>query len=189
MSHSAVILYKGQEIDVRTIGRELAVEAVMTGRVVKRNDTININLELVNARDNSYIWGEQYDRKVSDLLNIQREIPVDISEKLRVRLAGDMKEQLARSYTSNPEAYELYLKGRYSWEKWTHEGSRQAVVFFEEAIKRDPNYALADSGLADAYIYVTGVGPHVSQKEAHRRARQAAAKALALDPTLGEAHA
>lgn len=189
MAHSAVILYKGQTIDVRTVGRDLAVEAVLTGRVVKRNDMITINLELVNATDSSYIWGEQYDRKVADLLTIQREIPVDISEKLRMRLAGEMKEQLARSYTSNHEAYELYLKGRYSWEKWTHEGSRQAVVFYEEALKRDPNYALAYSGLADAYIYVTGVGPHVSQKEAHRRAREAATKALALDPTLGEAHA
>lgn len=140
-------------------------------------------------KDNSHIWGEKYDRKLSELLALQREIPLDVSEKLRLKLSGESKERLTRAHTGNAEAYQLYLKGRYSWEKWTPDGSKQAVGYFEEAIKRDPNYALAYAGLADAYVFGSGVGPEVPQKEAHRRAREAATKALSLDPQLGEAHA
>src|SRR6185369_11700678 len=156
----------------------------------KRNDALTINLELVDARDNSHIWGEQYDRKLSDLLAMQREIPLDVSDKLRLRLSRESKQRLTRAYTSDTEAYELYLKGRYSWAKgFTREGSKQAVEYFEEAIKKDPNYALAYAGLADAHIFGVGAGTWLTQKEAHRRAREAATKALSLDPQLGEAHA
>jgi eukaryotic-like serine/threonine-protein kinase len=189
MAHSAVFHYKGKDVDLRAVGRELGVTAVLTGRVVKRNDTVSVNLELVDAKDNSHIWGEQYDRKLSDFLAVQREIPLDVSDKLRLRLSGESRERFARAYTANPEAYQLYLKGRYFWEKWTEDGARQAVKLFEEAIKKDPNYALAYAGLADAYLFGTGVGPELPQKEAHRRAREAAMKALSLDPQLGEAHA
>ncbi len=189
ISHTAVFHYKGRETDPRTIGSELGVEAVLTGRLVKRNDALTINLELVNAKDNSHIWGEQYDRKLPDLLAVQRDIPVDVSDKLRLRLSGESKERLTRTYTSNTEAYQLYLKGRYSWEKWTPDGSKQAIEYFEEAIKKDPNYALAYSGLADVYMFGVNSGAGLSQKEAHRRAREAATKALSLDPQLGEAHA
>ena len=188
MSHTAVFHYKGRETDIPAIGRELGVEAVLTGRLSKRNDAFTINLELVNARDKSHIWGEQYDRKLSDLLIVQREIPLDVSDKLRLRLSGESKERLARSYTTNSDAYQLYLKGRHSWEKWTEQGARQAVQFFEEAITKDPNYALAYAGLADAYLFGTGVGPELPQKEAHRRARDAATKAISLDFQLGETH-
>ncbi len=189
MSHTAVFHYKGRETDALAVGRELGVEAVLIGRVVKRNDALTINLELVDARDNRHIWGEQYDNKVSDLLTVQREIPVDVSDKLRLRLSGESKERLTRANTTNTEAYQLYLKGRYSWEKWTQDGARQAVEYFGEAIRKDPNYALAHSGLAAVYLFGSGVGPEVPQKEAHRRAREAATKALSLDPQLGEAHA
>ena len=190
MSHTAVFHYKGKETDARAIGRELGVEAVLAGRLVKRSDAFTINLELVNARDNSRIWGEQYERKVSDLVAVQREIPVDVSDNLRLRLSGESKERLTSAYTDNREAYQLYLKGRYSWEKWTRDGAKQAVEFFEEAIKKDPSYALAYSGLAEVYLnFGAGVGPDVPQKEAHRRAREAATKALSIDPQLGEAHA
>jgi eukaryotic-like serine/threonine-protein kinase len=188
MSHTAVFHYKGRETDIPAIGRELGVEAVLTGRLSKRNDTFTISLELVNASDNSHIWGEQYHRQLSDLLIVQREIPVDVSDKLRLRLSGESRERLARSYTTSSEAYQLYLKGRHSWEKWTEQGARQAVQFFEEAIKKDPNYALAYAGLADAYLFGTGVGPELPQKDAHRLARDAATKALSLDPLLGETH-
>jgi serine/threonine-protein kinase len=189
MAHSAVFHYKGKDIDPRAVGRELGVAAVLTGRIVKRTDSIEVNLELVNAKDNSRIWGQQYNRRLSDLMSMQREIPLDVSDKLRLQLSGESKERLTRAYTANSEAYQLYLKGRHSWEKWTEVGARQAVQFFEEAIKKDPNYALAYSGLADAYLFGPGVGQEVTQKEAHRRARAAATKALSLDPQLGEAHA
>ncbi len=139
MAHTAVFHYKGRQTDPRTIGTELGVEAVLTGRLVKRSDALTINLELVDARDNSHIWGEQYDRRIADVLAVQREIPVDIAEKLRLRLSGESKERLTRAYTENTEAYQLYLKGRYSCEKWTKDGARQAVEYFEEAIKKDPN--------------------------------------------------
>jgi serine/threonine protein kinase/tetratricopeptide (TPR) repeat protein len=189
MSHSAVFHYKALETDAGAVGRELGVEAVLTGRLVKRNDVLTINLELVDAKDNSHIWGEQYDRKLSDLMAVQREIPLDVSDKLRLRLSGESKQRLTRAYTGETEAYQLYLKGRYSWEKFSRETSKQAVEYLEEAIKKDPNYALAYAGLADAYMFGLGAGAWLPQKEAHRRAREAATKALSLDPQLGEAHA
>jgi len=186
-SHTAVFHYKGQESDPKTIAKELGVEAVLTGRVAKRGDALSISLELVDASDNSHLWGGQYDRKLSDLLALQREIPVDVSDQLRLRLSGESKERLTRASTNNDEAYQLYLRGRYSWEKWTQDGSKQAVEFYEQAIDRDPGYALAYAGLADAYIFGAGTG--MPQKEAHRLAREAATKALSIDPQLGEAHA
>ncbi len=188
MSHSSVFRYKGKETDAPTIRRDLGVAAVLTGRVVQRGDDLSINVELVDARDNSHIWGEQYDRKIADVLVLQREIPVDISEKLRLQLSGNSKERLARAYTNNAEAYQLYLKGRISWEKWTLDGTREAIDYFQEAIKKDPNYALAYSGLADAYT-IAPAGTGISPVEAFRRAREAANKALQLDETLGEPHA
>jgi serine/threonine protein kinase/tetratricopeptide (TPR) repeat protein len=189
MSHTAVFHYKGRETDPRTIGSELGVDAILTGRLTKRNDAITINLELVNAKDNSHMWGEQYNRKLTDLLLVQREIPIDISEKLRLRLSGESKDRLARAYTADPQAYELYLKGRYAWEKWSLEGAKQAVGFFEEAIREDPKYALAYAGLADVMLFGRFAGVGLPQKEAHHRGREAATKALSLDPELGEAHA
>ena len=188
ISHTAVFHYKGMEVDARDIGRALGVSAVLTGRVVKRNDALTINLELVDARDNSHVWGEQYDRELADFLTLQREIPADVSDSLRLRLNGDSKERLTRASTGDMEAYQLYLRGRYSWEKWTEDGSKRAIQFFSEAIKKDPNYALAYAGLADVYL-IGGIPPDLSQRELHRRAREAATKALSLDPQLGEAHA
>lgn len=187
MAHSAVNHYKGKSIDARTIGKDLSVEVLLTGRLVKRSDTININLELVDTTDNSRIWGERYERKLSDLPTVQKEIPLDVSNKLRLRLSGEARERLGRTDTINSEAFQLYLKGRLSWETWSHEGARQAVAFFEEAIKKDSTYALAWSGIADAYLVGAGVGPQVTTKEAQRRAREAATEAIRLDPQLGEA--
>jgi serine/threonine-protein kinase len=189
MSHTAVFHYKGKETDLTAAARELGVEAVLTGRLIKRNDSVTINLELVNAKDKSHIWGEQYERKLSELLALQREIPLDVSEKLRLHLSGESKERLTRAHTENTEAYQLYLKGRYAWEKWTLDGAKQAVGYFEEAIKKDPNYALAYAGLADVYLFGANAGAGLAQQEAHRRGREAATKALSIDPQLGEAHA
>jgi len=189
MSHTAVFHYKGRETDPRTIGSELGVEAVLTGRLVKRNDALTINLELVNAKDSSHIWGEQYDRQLSELLRLQREIPLDVSEKLRLKLSGESKERLTRAHTENADAYQLYLKGRFAWEKWSLDGAKQAVAFFEEAIRKDPNYALAYAGLSDVYLFGRFKGAGLPQKEAHRRGREAALKALSMDPQLAEARA
>ncbi len=189
MSHTAVFTYKGRQMDPRTVGSELGVEAVLTGRFVRRADEVTINVELVNAKDDSHIWGEQYDRKISELMVLQREIPLDVSDKLKLRLSGDSKERLTRAHTDNPDAYQVYLKGRYAWEKWSLEGAKQAVAFFEEAIRKDPNYALAYAGLADVYLFGRFAGIGLPQKEAHRRGREAATKALAIDSQLAEAHA
>ncbi|PWT92113.1 MAG: hypothetical protein C5B55_06950, partial [Blastocatellia bacterium] len=191
ISSTAVVHYKDRQIDPRTIGPELSVEALLTGRLVRRSDNLTISLELVNAKDNTHIWGEQYERKLSDLLAVQREIPLDVSEKLRLRLSRESKERLTYVHTDNPEANNLYLKGRYAWEKWTPDGTREAIQFFEEAIKKDPGYALAYAGLADAYVIPTGLGWEglPPQKEARSRAKEFATKALSLDPQLGEAHA
>ena len=156
---------------------------------MQRGDDLSINVELVDARDNSHIWGEQYDRKIADVLVLQREIPVDISEKLRLQLSGESRERLARAYTNNAEAYQLYLKGRISWEKWTLDGAKNAIDYFQEAINKDPNYALAYSGLADVYMFGSNAGAGLPPQEAHRKAREAATKALTLEPALGEAHA
>jgi serine/threonine-protein kinase len=186
MSHRAVFLYKGRDVDAREVGRELGVEAVLTGRLRTRGDAFTLNLELIDTRDNSHIWGDQYDKKISDLLAVHAEVPVDIAEKLRVRLGEETKGRLARLQTSNTEAYQLYLQGRYAWEKWNQDGSRTAVSYFERAIAKDPNYAPAYSGLADAYLFGAGTG--IPAKEANQKAREAVAKALSLDPTLGEAH-
>jgi serine/threonine-protein kinase len=186
-SHNAVFRYKGRDIDPQTVGRELGVEAVVMGRVDRRREGLTLSLELIDAEDSTRLWGKRYDGTLADLLSMQGEIPRDISDQLQIRISGTTRDQLTRQDTGSIEAYELYLKGRHSWLTWSQEGSRRAVEYFEEALARDPNYARAYSGLADAYIEGTGTG--IPVREAHRLARDAATRALALDPTLGEAHA
>jgi len=188
MSHSAVFHYKGRESSPLTAGRELGVVAVLVGRLTTRSNAIAIQLELVSVADGSHIWGGQYYRPLSEVMTLQREIPVDISAKLRLRLERESAARLARADTTSAEAYQLYLKGRNAWERWTPQGAKQAIDFFERAITVDPNYALAYSGIADAYMI--GSGPAgVAVPEAQRRAREAATKALSLDSSLGEPHA
>jgi serine/threonine-protein kinase len=188
MSHTAVFHYKGKDPIPVTVGRELGVEALLVGRLGTRSGAMNIHLELVSVSDGRHLWGAQYDRPLSEILALQREIPVDISARLRLKLQPESATRLARADTTNPEAYQLYLKGRIAWEKWTPEGAKQAIELFERAIAVDPNYALAYSGIADAYMI--GSGPAgVAVPEAQRRAREAATKALSLDSSLGEPHA
>jgi serine/threonine protein kinase len=184
MSRSSVVRYKGKETDVQTIGRELGVEAVLTGRVMQRNDELSISIELVDARDNSHIWGEQYNRKLSDILAVQEAISREVSEKLRVQLTGEEKKRLRKAATENPEAYQLYLKGRYYLSKRTDEGLKKAIEYFNQTIEKDPSYALAYSGLADSNMYLM----HLSPREAFLRAKEAATKALEIDDNLAEAH-
>ena len=149
---SSVMRYKGKETDIGRIASALGVDAVMTGRLTKRGDNLNITVELVDARTNKSLWGEQYERKLSELLTTQREIVAEIVGKLQLKLSGESEQKLAKKYTDNPEAYQLYLKGRFSWNKRTGESLKQAVDFYRQAIEKDPGFALAYAGLAETYV-------------------------------------
>src|SRR3989442_6709810 len=182
---SMVFRYKGQEMDPAKIGRELNVRAVLTGRVVQRGDTLNIQTELVDLATESQLWGQQYSRKLSDLVAVQEEISREITDKLRMKLSHEEKERVTKRHTENAEAYQLYLKGRYYFDKRTPEGAKQGTECFQQAIKKDPTYALAYAGLGIAYIPSDTVLP---PRENMTKARAAAKKALEIDDGLAEAH-
>jgi eukaryotic-like serine/threonine-protein kinase len=184
---STVFRYKGRDADPQTIGRELGVRAVLTGKLVQRGDTLNIQTELVDVEQGSQLWGEQYNRKLADLLAVQEEISREISQKLRIRLSGEERKQLTKRYTENTEAYQLYLKGRYYWNKRTAEGLKKGVDYFQQAIDVDPNYGLAYAGLADSYN-VLPIWTPIETKDAYPKAKSAALKALEIDDSLAEAH-
>src|SRR3989442_6407393 len=182
---SMVFRYKGQEIDPAKIGRELKVRAVLTGRVVQRGDTLNIQTELVDLATESQLWGQQYSRKLSDLVAVQEEISREITDKLRMKLSREEKERVTKRLTENAEAYQLYLKGRYYFDKRTPEGTKQGTECFQQAIKKDPAYALAYAGLAIVYIPADATLP---PRENMTKSRVAAMKALEIDDGLAEAH-
>jgi serine/threonine protein kinase/tetratricopeptide (TPR) repeat protein len=186
ISRNSAFHYKGQAIDARDVGRELDVDAIVLGRIVERGDGLTISTELVDARDNSQIWGARYTRELSDIFAVQDEIAGAISQTLRLRLSGEDVARMTKRHTEDAEAYQAYLKGRFYWYKRTDEGYSKATQHFEEAIEKDPTYALAYSGLADAYsmlgLYFLPPG------EAFPKARAAATKALEIDDTLAEAH-
>jgi serine/threonine protein kinase/Flp pilus assembly protein TadD len=188
MARSSVFRYKGREVDPQTVGRELGVRAVLTGRALQLGDSIVIGTELVDVADGSQLWGEQYRRNFSDIFALQEEISREISEKLRLKLTVDQKKRLTKRYTENTEAYHLYLKGRYYENKFFNEAAiRRAIEYFQQAIDCNPTYALAYAGLADCYIKLshTNVMP---SKEGFAKARAAVIKALEIDDTLAEAH-
>ena len=187
MSRDSAFQYKGKEITAQVAGRELGVRAIFKGRVTRRGDDLTISAELIDARDNSHIWGQQYVRKAADIFALQAEIAKDITEQLRIKLTGEDQQKLAQRGTENTEAYEAYLKGRYWWNKRSEEGFKKAVEYFQQAIEKDPTYALAYSGLADAYSLLENYW-FVSPQEAFPKAKAAALKALELDDTLAEAH-
>lgn len=187
---SSVFRYKGREMDPIAAGRELGVRAVLTGRIMQRGDNLNISAELMDVRDNKQLWGERYERKLSDLLVVQREIAKEIVNNLRLKLSGADESRVAKHYTETPEAYQLYLKGRFYWNKRTQEGVEKGIEYFQQAAERDPKYALAYTGLADSYSLLSlhiDVGS-LAPSEAITKARAAAMKALELDDTLSEAH-
>jgi serine/threonine protein kinase/TolB-like protein len=186
-SRNSVFRYKGKEIDIQKLGKELAVDALLTGRVVQRGDAIQVSADLTNVRDNTEIWGEQYERKASDVLALQQQIASDIADKLRSKLSGAEKQQVSKQGTQNPEAYQLYVKGRYYWNKRTNPDIKTAISLFNQAIEKDPSYALAYSGLADAYSVLTTYGG--DPNEVIPKSNAAAEKALELDPTLAHPHA
>ncbi len=186
-SRSSVFHYKGKDVDVQTAGKELGVTALVNGRVVPRGDNIEVSAEITDVRDNTEIWGRHYSGKSADIISLQQKIAGDIAEKLRSQLSTSQKQQVTRQGTQNPEAYELYLKGRYDWNKQTAAGITSAISYFSQAIARDPGYALAYVGLADAYGAMTFFGGTPS--ESFPKSNAAARKALELDPTLAYAHA
>ena len=182
---SSVLRYKGKEIDAVKVGQDLGVNAVLSGRIVQRGENLTISIELVDVRYNKLLWGEQYERKMSDLLATQREIAQEIVEKLKLKVSGDDKA-LAKRYTESNEAYQLYLKGRFYWNKRTAEALTKAIAYFNQAIEKDPGFALAYAGLANCYVLHHG-NPQ-PPREKMPKARAAAMRALELDETLSEAH-
>jgi serine/threonine-protein kinase len=186
MARTTVFRYKGQQADPQKLGHDLNVRAVLTGKVSQRGETLIVQADLVDTADGSQLWGEQYNRKLADILAVQEEISKEISEKLRLKLTGEQKIRLAKQHTGNTEAYQLYLMGRYYWAKVTEEGDKKAIDYFNQAIEKDPNYALAYAGIADAYYGLSNL--HLPPREAMPKAKQAAIKALELDETLAEAH-
>jgi len=187
MSSNAVLRYRGHEADPQKAGKELRVDAVLTGRIVQRGNVLSVSAELVNVGDNSQIWGEQYNENMADLSAVQQEVVRDISDKLRLRLSTEEKERLARRPTESPEAYELYLRGRLEMYKWTEAGWRKSAEDFQKAIDKDPGYAAAFAGLADAYSLL-GDGGYLPYTDAFPKAGAAATHAIALNDTLAEAH-
>lgn len=184
---SSVIRYKGKDTDVAKIAGELGVDAVMTGRLAQIGDNLTISVELVDVRTNTLLWGEQYDRKMSDLLATQREIATAITQKLQLRLAGDEAKGITKKYTDSNDAYQLYLRGRYSFGKRTKDEMLRAVEYFRQAIKLDPKFALAHARISETYGSMPAY-PYLSPKEAFPHAKAAAQRALEIDPSLAEAH-
>jgi serine/threonine-protein kinase len=187
MSFSVVSRYKGKDKNVQEIGRELEVQAVLVGRVTPRGETLSINTELVDTEDNHHIWGEQYNRKLTELLGLQDDITEALAEKLQPHLSGAEKQRATKRYTQNFAAHQLYLKGRYHAAKYKKESFEKGFAYFHQALDKDPNYALAYDGLA--YCYILAFEWLLSPREALPQAKEAALKALALDETLAEAHA
>jgi len=186
---STVFRYKGREIDLQKIGDELGVRAIFAGRVVQLGDSIIVKTELVDVANEAQIWGEQYRRTMTDIFSLLEDISADISEKLRLKLTSDEKKCLAKRYTENTEAYQFYLKGRYFvTTKRTEEWIKKGIGYFQKAIDLDPNYALAYSGVADAYGFLASSTGGWLPRKAYPKAKAAALKALELDDALGEAH-
>jgi len=187
MSRSAVYRYKGRDVDPQTVGRELGVRAVVTGRVVQHKDDLIVSAELVDAADNSLLWGRQYERTLTDVLAVEKEIAREISENLRLKLSGEETVRLTSHQTENTEAYRLYLQGRYHVERTTSYSLRKGVTLFEQAIETDPNYGMAHIGLTDAWIL--GSDWVFAPREVMPKTRDAALRLLKVDDTLAEAHA
>lgn len=186
-ARSSVFRYKGKEVDPKTIAAELSVQAILNGRVAQRGDQLTLTLELVDAQTENVIWSQQYNRKQTDLVSLQSDIARDVSNKLKSKLSGVDGQHVVRNGTAITEAYQLYLKGRYHYNKFTDEGYRKGIEYFKQATAMDPNYAQAYSGLADCYFGLSD--QFEPPNDVMPKARVAAEKALALDDSLAEAHA
>ncbi len=187
MARGTVFTYKGKQVDPRKVGRDLNVDAVVTGSINRQADMLVIHADLVKVSDGTQLWGEQYNRKLSDILAVQSDISKEISGQLRLKLTGEQDNRLTKHYTENPEAYQLYLQGRYYWNKRSPDGMKKSVEYFQQATEKDPNYALAYTGLSDGYATLAFYN-FVPPQEAYRKAKETALKAIELDDTLAEAH-
>ena len=188
MARATVFRYKGKELDPGSIGRELKVDAVLTGRVLQQADNLVVQADLVNVSDSSELWGEHYTRKAVDVFAIQDEIAKQITDRLRLRLSGAEEKLVTKHYTENAEAYDLYLKGRFFWQKGTEEGSDKAIEYYRQAIERDPNYTLAYVGVASAYATLGGVLGFRAPSATYPKGKEFLTKAVALDESLAELH-
>ncbi len=187
-ARSYVFRYKGNDVLPQTVGSELNVQAILNGRIVQRGDNLTLYLSLVDALSGDQIWGENYDRKMGDLVSLQTEIARDVSRKLGARLSGADERRLTTPHTANPEAYQNYLRGRYHTMYVTRPELLKAIPYFQKAIELDPKYALAYVGLADAYRGLPLAG-EMSPQEFFPKAKAAAMRALEIDDQLAEAHA
>src|SRR5437763_3497984 len=187
MSRNSVFHYKGKEADAQTVGKELKVQTLLTGRVRQRGDSLTIGVELINTQDNSQLWGQQYSRKLADVFAVQEEIAKEVSDKLRLKLTGTEKEQLAKRPTENLKAFQYYMQGRAAAQRRTNADLLASVNYYERALHEDSKYALAYAGLSDAYANLGYYGS-IAPVEGRRKAEQAARKALDLDDKLAEAH-
>ena len=187
-ARSTAFQYKGKDVDPRRVGRELQVATVLTGRVRQSRDALSIQVDLVDAVTGAQLWGEQYHRRISDVIAVKQAIAQEVTAKLKLKLTGDEQRRLAKADTTSTEAYRFYLRGRYFWNKRTPDGIKQAIAEFQQAIERDAHFALGYVGLADCYTGLTFynfAAPH----EAMPKAKESAIKALSLDNTVAEAHA
>jgi TolB-like protein/lipopolysaccharide biosynthesis regulator YciM len=190
-ARSSVFRYKEKQIDAQKVGNELSVQAILNGRVTQRGGNIILNLELVDVSTGNQIWGEQYNRKTTDLVLLQNEIAQDVSKKLQQKLTGGGSQNVAKNYTTNSEAYQLYLKGLFHWNKRTADDLKKAIDYFNQAKEKDPSFSLAYAGLAVTYSVLPGNTAMANQEVAETRlkAKAAALKALELDNTLAEPYA
>jgi serine/threonine-protein kinase len=188
IARTTAFRYKGKDVDPQEVGRELKVRAVLMGRVRQIGNMLTIQADLVDATTGAQLWGEEYNRRITDLLAVKQEIAREIVEKLRLRLTGQEQQQLTRHDTTNPEAYQFYLRGRYHWNKRTADGLKKAIEQFQQATALDPGFALGYAGLADCYLLLEQyAGTPASENLPHAKA--AAERALQIDDSLAEAHA
>jgi TolB-like protein/Tfp pilus assembly protein PilF len=188
ISRTSTQHFKSTPDNLPQIAKQLGVTNILEGSVQKANDQVRVNVQLINALNDTHLWADTYDRKLTDIFAVESEIAKNIAESLQAKLTGWEKSSIAKAPTTNPEAYELYLKGRFFWNKRTGPDLRKAIEYFEQAIAKDPNYALAYAGMADSYLLLPTYGSASSQ-EVIPPARTAAKKALELDDSLAEAHA
>jgi TolB-like protein/Tfp pilus assembly protein PilF/predicted Ser/Thr protein kinase len=188
VARTSAFVFRDRREDIREIGRKLKVDKVLDGSVRKAGNRLRITAQLINVSDGYHLWSERYDREMEDVFVIQDEITLAIVDKLKIKLLGKEKQELVKRHTDNQEAYSFYLKGRYFWNKMNPGAYEKAIENFEQAIEKDPNNAVAFAGLADSYWWSSFWG-NLPPRQTFPKAREAAEKAIAIDDTLGEAHA